>query len=194
MTKIQKCEWISLIGILLSVPVLFFASLSNLDLYGTKPTSPFEVISFLLFGGFALFFAVIYIIKIIHAVVKKTEKLLTILIWSLSPILIIIATAALVNGATPVYDEGLKVLNIFTTIGVVLTCILYNVYFFFFWGSKKHMYITLILFNIAAWIAAYLALGISYLHNYYLMMLIPALTIGYLEYYLRLRFKKKSLS
>lgn len=56
------------------------------------------------------------------------------------------------------------------------------------------MYVTLILFNIAAWIAAYLALGISYLHNYYLMMLIPALMIGYLEYYLRLRFKKKSLS
>ena len=185
MTKIQKCEWAALAGMILAFPVLLWVAIDNLDLVGMKDTSPAEVITFLVFFGFALFYLVSYTIRIISDIVKKTMSFKLVLVRIIAPILIVIATAALVNGATP-FNEEFSYLNVFTVAGVVLACIVYNVFFFFYWGTK-HMYVSLVLFNIAAWAIALKGLGVSYVHNYYLECLIPALCIGYLEYFIRTR-------
>lgn len=185
MTKVQKCEWAALAGIILVFPVLLWVAIDNLDLFGMKDTSPAEIITFLLFFGVALFYLVTYIIRIIIDIVKKTMSFKLVLVRIIVPILIVIATVALVNGAAP-FSEEFSYLTVFTVSGVVLTCIMYNAFFFFYWGTK-HMYFSLILFNIAAWAVALKGLGVSYVHNYYLAVLIPALCIGYLEYFIRTR-------
>ncbi len=186
MTKVQKCEWAALAGIILVFPVLLWVAIDNLDLFGMKDTSPAEIITFLLFFGVALFYLVTYIIRIIIDIVKKTMSFKLVLVRIIAPILIVIATVALVNGAAP-FSEEFSYLTVFTVSGVVLTCVMYNVFFFFYWGTK-HMYFSLILFNIAALAVALNGLGVSYVHNYYLAVLIPALCIGYLEFFIRTRF------
>ena len=189
MTKLQKAEWISLVGLCLSAAFVSIMALLNMDIFGTEDATPVEVFSYILFFAFAAVFAILYIVKIVVAIKNGKDGLKIPLFWGWGPIAIGVLAANLVNGATP-FSDTFAYLTPFTVVGVVLTCVLINAYFFFFWGKKDIMALTWVIYTIGVWVIAVKEGDIAYIHNYYLVFLIPALAVGYLEFFIRKKMEK----
>lgn len=187
MTKSQKTEW--LLSTLL-IPLFFFAlyeGIKNLDLFGSRGPAASEIVSYILLLGTLAAFFINYIVKIILAFISKRYGRKVLLIWCLGPVVITLGTLLLINGAFS-FNADFVFLNILSIIGVLLMIGVYNVFYFYYWGEHKGIWISQIIYNIGA-----IALAISewaphLIHNFYLGLLLPAIAVGYIEFYLK---KKK---
>lgn len=187
MSRIQKIEWISCIILILSFIMAMFVLMKNLDLFGTGETNPFEIISIMAMIASAVFYLAVYITRTVKVFLNKTEEKTVRMTWAIGPVVIAIGTALLVNGVNS-FSPAFKFLNILSGIGVILMVAVYNVFFFMYYGRRK-MYVSLVLYNIAA-----IALSwghIYFIHNYYLMALIPAIVVGYTELFIKNKITAK---
>lgn len=187
MSKLQKIEWITCIIMILLFIWAMFETLNNLDLFGTKEKSPFVFISVMAMLASVVFYLTLYIIRTIKAFINKTEGKAVRLTWTIGPFVIAIGTALLVNGPYSFRSEFVF-LNILSVIGVILMIAVYNVFFFMYYGKRK-MYVSLVLYNIAAVALSYGQ--IYFIHNYYLLALIPSIVAGYTELFIRNKIEAK---
>ncbi|MBR1797285.1 MAG: hypothetical protein IJ757_04650 [Clostridiales bacterium] len=186
MTKNQKIEWALSCVLIILAFVALYESIKHLDIFGTQGPHPVQLISIIaLFAAIAAW-GVNYIIKVILAYVKKDQSRIVLLSWTLGPVIIAAGTALLVNGAIS-FNSQFRVFNLLSTVGVILMVLIYNVFFILYFGKGK-AYVSLVLYNI---VSILLSLkNISFIHNYYLALLIPAIVFGYAE--LLLTSKKAS--
>jgi len=187
MTKSQKTEW--LLSTLL-IPLFFFAlyeSVKNLDLFGNRVPAVSEIVSYILLLGTLSAFLINYIVKIIVALISKRYAKKVLLIWCLGPVVITIGTLLLINGAFS-FNADFVFLNILSIIGVLLMIGVYNVFYFYYWGEHKGIWISQFIYNIGAIALAMTEWAPHFIHNFYLALLLPAIAVGYIEFYLK---KKK---
>lgn len=186
MTRCQKVEWLLSVLLIVFFILTMYAALQNFDLWGNSTTSPLEIFAIFALMAVAIAWVINYIIKIITSIKTGRDGRKIPLIWIFAPVFFTIATLVLING-TYGFSEGFDFLEVPAAFGIFITCIAYNIYFCVFFGKRTPMYVTLVLYNIAA--LGYAAAGnlIQFAHNVYLGFFIPAVIIGYLEFYIRER-------
>jgi len=182
MTKSQKTEW--LLSTLL-IPLFFFAlyeSIKNLDLFGNRGPAPLQTLSSILLLTALAAFIINYVIKVITAFISKRYSKKVLLIWCLGPVVITLGTLILINGAFS-FNADFVFLNIFSIIGVLLMIGVYNVFYFYYWGEHKGIWISQFIYNIGAIALAMTEWAPHFIHNFYLSLLLPAIAVGYIEFY-----------
>lgn len=61
----------------------------------------------------------------------------------------------------------------------------YNVFYFYYWGEHKGIWISQFIYNICAIALAMTEWAPHFIHNFYLALLLPAIAVGYIEFYLK---------
>ncbi len=192
MTKNQKLEW-ALSGLIIaSWYVLMFVVLQNFGLFASKPATAGEIISTLTFISVCGAFIINYIVKIILSFVRKDNGKLIPFVWIFAPAACAVISCFFANGIWT-FNKEFLFLNIISVVFGVIEIIIVNCYYAVFYGKDRVMLISMILYNAAVW--AYVLSGshttrICYVHNVYLIMFIPAVFAGYIEFMVRTKLSK----
>ena len=191
MTKNQKIEWV-LTGLVIAAWYVFmFVALQSFELFTSKPATAGEVISGIAFIALCGAFIINYMIKTVLSFIRKDNGKLVPCVWIFAPAACAVITCFLANGIWS-FNKEFLFFNIISVVFGIAEIIIVNWYFAVFYGKGRIMLISMILYNAAVW--AYVlscpSARISYVHNIYLVIFIPAVFTGYIEYAVRSRLSK----
>lgn len=106
----------------------------------------------------------------------------------LGPVAIIGFTVLYVNGMN---DSRIALINIIGCILMAVVFLVYNAYYLTYFGKGHTCWIVWVLYIVTAVAAAIMNNSLFYLHNYLLGFLVPAVWLGYVEDYIKMRIKAK---
>ena len=172
-SKNQIIEWVLCSVIAISWPLMCYIDYTNLKHGHHIPFA--NALSYILLISLIVW-AINYMVKIPLTLLRQKDGILVPILWIVLPLLLIILLLMEQN-----------------TIIMLSVIILYNLWFFLFYGKKKIMWITLILFNFMPWIDRayydYLYIQGWYelpsLTEGYSYTFFTAIAIGYLELFIR---------
>ena len=182
MSKNQKIEWITT-GVFIVVFVsLMFAVIQNYDAWGNSPVSAAEVILMVAVIITGSVWLINYYVKTILALKRRTEPRFVGFVWLLGPLVITTATSLF----SKVYgkNNGSDSNGFLTAAGVFLMVVLIVFYFYMFFG-KRTMWVSLVLYCLAAFVFALVREDMEHMHYFYLTCFLPFVVIGYLEMFIR---------
>ena len=177
MNKCQKSEWISS-GIIAVGYLLIYL----LQYSGHFTGTALSLILSLLYLIAIPWLAVTYIVRLIKDYLHREESLLHLLLRAVLPVCIYSLDYCIFYaklGATELVA------------GTIMLAVLCNAVFFLYYGQSRVMWVSLAMYNAGAWMYFLIAHG-STLSNisvgrYYVELLLPAIAVGYTEYFVRVK-------
>lgn len=184
MSKNEKIEWLTCISIVITFILCIYIGISNMELFSDSPPTFLEIILF----GLLAFEIIVLIISYIYKLINEKDKVIR-LIWIVCPIIAIVFSMVFENGIYS-FNKEFMPLNVLSIILEIIMVLLYNIYFFVYFGKTRRMYVTLFTYNVAAFIISVKTAGIIYIHHYYLAFFILAIILGYAEWICINKLKK----
>ena len=183
MSKNQKIEWITT-GVFIVVFVsLMFAVIQNYDAWGNSPVSASEVILMVAVIITGAVWLINYYVKTILALKRRTEPRFVGFVWLLGP-LVITAAASFLPKVLRNNGNGSGLTGFLSVAGIFLMVVLIVFYFYMFFG-KRTMWVSLVLYCLAAFVFALVREDMEHMHYFYLTCFLPFVVIGYLEMFIR---------